>query len=69
MDSTSFMFKHWTLNHSELTDPPKFVFRVLDHFRDPMTRMIKEAILIRDEASLYSKSEYKGNKLARLTVE
>ena len=61
------MFKHWVLHQSDQIEPPKFVFSVLHHYKDPMSRMIKEALLIRDEAKLNSKSEYKGYKLTNLS--
>ena len=49
--------------------PPKFIFSVIQPFKDPLSRMVKEAVLIRDQASMNSKSEFRGYKIARLTVE
>ena len=69
MDSSSFMFKHWAVHHSDMLTAPKFVFSVISHHKDPLSRMVKEAILIVEKASLNSKSEYKGYKIARITVD
>ena len=66
---SSFMFKHWVIDHNELNEPPKFEFSVIHHYRDPLTRMIHEAVAIGDRASLNSKCEWRGYKVARLSVE
>ena len=63
------MFKHWVIEHPEILDPPKFVFSVVQHHKSPLNRMIHEAVLISEKATLNSKSERKGYKIARLTVE
>ena len=68
-ESSSFMFKHWAVCHSDILDPPKFAFRVLRCHRDPMSRMVHEALTIKDCASMNSKSEFKTYKIARITVE
>ena len=68
-ERSSFMFKHWFLEHSDATEAPKFRFNVIQHFKDPLSRMVKEAVLILDQASLNSKSEYKGYKIPRLAIE
>ena len=57
------------LKHREMMTPPKFIFSVIQPFKDPLSRMVKEAVLIRDQASMNSKSEFRGYKIARLTVE
>ena len=65
----SFMLKHWAIEHQELLEAPAFQFSVVQHHKDPLSRMIHEAVLIGDKASLNSKSEWRGYKVARLTVE
>ena len=69
LENGSFMFKHWYLEHRDSVSPPKFQFKVIQQHKDPLSRMIHEAILISDKASLNSKAEWKGYRLARLTVE
>ena len=69
LENGSFMFKHWVLEHGDLIEPPKFQFKVVDHHKDPLTRMIHEAVLISEKASLNSKAEWMGYKMARLSIE
>ena len=63
------MFKQWFLEHNNSPEVPKSEFKVVQQFKDPLSRMVKEAVLILDQATLNSKSEYKGYKIPRLTVE
>ena len=60
MDSRSFMFKHWSADHLDLEQPPEFRFSVLKTHKDPMGRLIHEAIKIYENATLNSKSEWGG---------
>ena len=60
--------KHWALCHPELAEAPEFRFSVVKKFGDPLSRMVHEAILIMRIASMNSKSEFKGYKIATLTV-
>ena len=66
---SSFMFKHWALNHPEYIDPPKFVFNVIKKHKDVLGRMVHEGVLIEKLASMKSKSEWRGYNKNRLTVE
>ena len=68
-DTSNFMFKHWANCHPDLIDPPQFQFTVIKAYRDAMSRLVHEAVRIPKRASLNSKSEWGGYKLARLTVE
>ena len=68
-DQGSFMFKHWALAHPELDNPPDFEFSVVKKHKDPMSRLVHEAVRILDEASLNSKAEWGGYRIARLSVE
>ena len=51
-DMSSFMLKHWSICHAELLEPPKFTFKVLKRHKDPLSRLVHEAILILDKASM-----------------
>ena len=65
----SFMLKHWSIEHKELEKPPKFDFKVVRCHSDPLSRLIHESVKISTDASMNSKSEYIGYKVARLKVE
>ena len=69
LDVTSFMYKHWAIAHKDLEDPPNFKFKVVKKHSDPLSRLIHEAVRIMSSASLNSKSEWGGFKIARLTVD
>ena len=69
MDKSSFMFKHWATCHSDVLDPPVFSFKVLKCHKDPLTRMVHEALSIQEYASMNSKAEYNTYKIARIKVE
>ena len=60
MESRSFMFKHWSADHPDLEQPPEFRFSVLKTHKDPMGRLIHEAIKIYENATLNSKSQWGG---------
>ena len=68
VDLSCHLVKHWALVHPELLAPPKFKFAVEKPHKSPMSRMIHEAIKIIELASMNSKSERGGYKIARLTV-
>ena len=69
MESSSFMFKHWSIKHKDVHAPPTFQFKVLKCHKDPLTRVVHESISIVNSASINSKSEVKGYKIARITIE
>ena len=69
MDLGSFMFKHWCLKHPERLKAPDFEFKVVARHRDPLSRMVEEGVMISECATLNSKSEWKGYRVARLSVE
>ena len=68
VDLKCHLVKHWALAHPEMLTPPKFKFSVTKPHKDPMSRMIHEAIKIIELASMNSKSERGGYRIARLTV-
>ena len=65
-ESCSFMFKHWAVSHKEMTEPPKFSFKVLRCHKDPLSRMVDEAVKIHHSATMNSKPEYRSFKLNRI---
>ena len=60
MESSNFMFKHWSNTHGDCQAPPEFQFSVIKKHPDPMGRLIHESIKISDIATLNSKSEWGG---------
>ena len=65
----SFMLKHWSICHKELEKPPKFDFKVIKCHSDPMSRLIHESVRICSDATMNSKAEFIGYRVARLKVE
>ena len=68
-DFGSFMFKHWAICHKDSPTPPKFEFRVVQCQKEPLTRLIHEAVKILSHASMNSKTEHVGYKIPRLVVD
>ena len=66
--SSSHIFKHWALDHADLSSMPQFKFRVLRSHRTPMDRQLHEAARISTHGKLNSKSEYRQNQIKRLAV-
>ena len=69
MDADNFIVKHWVLQHPVLDRKPKIKFKVLKTYKDPLSRMIAESVLIDKVSNLNSKSEWRNNKMCRLVVE
>ena len=67
----SHQVKHWLSSHEELLTPPKFKFKLIQCFKDPLTRQLSEAVRIELRGSdiLNSKSEYSRCRVPRLTVD
>jgi hypothetical protein len=67
----SHQIKHWLSSHEELLAPPKFKFKLVKSFKDPLTRQLSEAVRIelRGSEILNSKSEYSRCRVPRLTVD
>ena len=59
------------LDHPELDTPPKFKFKLISSFSDPLTRQISEAVRIeqRGEQILNSKSEFNRCRVPRLKID
>ena len=67
-DKSCFLLKHWALNHPELLEAPEFRFSVVKKHSDALSRMVHEAVSIMRQATMNSKSERTGYKIARLSV-
>ena len=65
-DMKGFAFKHWALVHSDSQAPPKLVFSVVKKHKDPLSRLVHEAVRIPTRASMNSKGERGGYRIARL---
>ena len=68
-DPDNFIIKHWVLHHQDLRERPRVKFKVKKSFRDPLSRLIAESVIIDLESNLNSKSEWRSNKMTRLVVE
>ena len=67
----SHQIKHWKLHHPDLEEPPRFKFKIVSVFSDPMTRQLAEGIRIerRGENTLNSKSEYSRCRVPPLKID
>ena len=56
----SHQVEHWLTSHEELLALPKFTFKIVNTFQDPLTRQLAEAVRIdlMGEDILNSKAEY-----------
>ena len=70
MKEDSHMLKHWVCDHPDLLEPPKFKFRIIRSFQDPLTRQLAEAVRIElsGEEILNSKSEFNRCRVPRLKI-
>ena len=67
----SHQIKHWLSDHQDLLAPPKFMFKIIKTFQDPLSRQLAEAVRIdlRGEHVLNSRFEYSRCKVPCLTVD
>ena len=42
----SHQIKHWILDHPDMSTPPKFKFKIIQSFMDPLSRQLAEAVRI-----------------------
>ena len=70
LSEDSHQVKHWLTEHQELLAPPKFKFKIIQTFQDPLSRQLAEAVRIdlRGEGVLNSKAEYNRCKVPRFTI-
>ena len=68
-DENSFMFKHQTEYHNN--QPPDWSFKVIKSFKDPLSRQVGEAMLIKNHQGilLNSKAEFHQAPLVRVRQE
>ena len=57
-DNDNFIVKHWANEHPDMMDRPQFRFEVIRRHRDPMSRLLHEAIMIESKGGLNSKGEW-----------
>ena len=67
----SHQVNHWLIDHPEMEAPPKFNFKIVSTFKDPLTRQLAESVWIerRGQAILNSKAEYSRCRVPRLRVD
>ena len=63
------MFKHWATVHSDMDKAPNFTFNVVKCHKDPLSRLVHESVRISTHASMNSRAEWSGYKVARISVE
>ena len=69
IDPDNFIVKHWVMQHSDMDRAPRVQFKVVKVFKDPLSRLVAESVLIDNVSNLNSKSEWRNNKMSRLVVE
>ena len=67
----SYQVNHWLTSHEEMLAPPKFKFKIVRSFQDPLTRQLSEAVRIelRGEEILNSNAEFSRCRVPRLRVD
>ena len=67
----SHQLKHWITSHPNLEEPPRFIFKIVNSFKDPLTRQLSEAIRIERRGCniLNSKAEYNRCRIPRLVMD
>ena len=66
LNPKSFIVKHWMMFHGTHAIPPRFVFKILKKYRDPLSRQIGEALYIMERGILNSKLEFGVNELCSI---
>ena len=69
LDESSFVIKHWILKHPDLDKPPMIKFSVKRPLKDALSRLVCESVWIEEKSNMNSKSEWRNNKVNRLTIE
>ena len=64
----SFVIRHWMTGHGNMTQAPKFKFRIVSCHKDALSRQIKEAVLIRHKGNLNMKNEFGNNEIIRVAA-
>ena len=66
LNKKSFIVDHWMEKHPLDTSPPSFEYKVLSVHRDPLSRQLREAVIIGKRGLLNKKNEFGLNELIRL---
>ena len=45
-EEDSHQVKHWLIDHKDMASPPKFKFKLVGSYQDPLTRQLAEAARI-----------------------
>ena len=45
-EEDSHQVKHWLIDHKDMASPPKFKFKLVGSYQDPLTRQLAEAVRI-----------------------
>ena len=69
LNKKSFQVQHWMTDHGTSPFPPRFKFRVIGNFKDPLSRQLCEALEIMRTGNLNQKTEFKINDLCRLVTD
>ena len=67
-DTGGFAFKHWALVHPDSPVPPGLSFSVVKKHKDPLSRQLREAVVIGKKGGLNKKNEFGLNELIRLNA-
>ena len=69
LNKKSFQVQHWMTDHGTSPFPPRFKFKVIGNFKDPLSRQLCEALEIMRTGNLNQKTEFKINDLCRLVTD
>ena len=64
----SFVVDHWMEKHPINTSPPSFEYNTLSVHKDPLSRQLREAVVIGKKGGLNKKNEFGLNELIRLNA-
>ena len=62
----SFMLGHWLDQHPTDAIPPKFKFKIVSKHFDPLSRQIKEAVMISNQVLLNKRNEFIQNEIIKM---
>ena len=62
----SFMLGHWLDQHPTDAVPPEFKFKIVSKHKDPLSRQIKEAVMISNQVLLNKRNEFIQNEIIKM---
>ena len=65
-NARSFQIAHWMLEHYADTTPPKFKFKIVSAYQDPLRRQISEGLHILEKGTLNKRDEFNSNEICRM---